>query len=606
MDTSPITPTSPVGGAQLPGTGLSGPQLRSVQPPQDPPRQEPPPGSGIPFADSASPFLRRWGGVLGLLALCLVLFLPGLFVLPPFDRDEARFAQASRQMLESGDFVEIRFQDEPRNKKPIGIYWAQAASASLFGGQTAPIWAHRLPSTLSAIAAVLLVFWGARRLFEDRTAFLAASLLAVSLLTVVEAHLAKTDAAMLAATCAAQMAAALLYVRSRDAAALPQLGGAAVRWGLPLLFWTALGIGVLLKGPVTPMVTLLTLLALAVADRSARWMLALRPLIGLPLAALIVAPWFIAVTQATDGTFVASAVQQDLLPKLIGGHESHGAPPGLYLALLPLCFFPGVLFLVPALREAWANRVAPETRFALAWLIPSWLVFEAIPTKLPHYVLPMYPALALIVAALVMDRERRDSLARWWARLPLALWAIVPLALAGIAVGAPWYLDGGFSPASVIPALVALVGGGLALRFAWQTDAHKAILAGIATATLTYGMILETVLPRIDGFWLSRSAAEMLVPHREGRETIASAGYTEPSLVFLLGTETILTGGQGAAEALAAGAARYALVADRERDAFQSTLTARGVAAEAIDARRGYNYSKGRWVTLALYRRTGP
>src|SRR5882762_12028305 len=94
-----------------------------------------------------------------LAALCLLLYLPGLASIPPLDRDEARFAQASRQMLETGDFLRIRFQDEARNKKPAGIYWLQAAAVAAFSTpESTAIWPYRLPSVVGALAAALLIF----------------------------------------------------------------------------------------------------------------------------------------------------------------------------------------------------------------------------------------------------------------------------------------------------------------------------------------------------------------------------------------------------------------------------------------------------------------
>src|SRR4051794_12147337 len=101
-----------------------------------------------------------------LLALCLLLFLPGQISLQPMDRDEPRFAQASKQMLESGDFVDIRFQGEARHKKPVGIYWAQSAvvaAADAFGVLDAhtTIALYRIPSLLGALGTVLLTYWAA-------------------------------------------------------------------------------------------------------------------------------------------------------------------------------------------------------------------------------------------------------------------------------------------------------------------------------------------------------------------------------------------------------------------------------------------------------------
>src|SRR5712692_6362870 len=122
-----------------------------------------------------------------LAGLCLVLYLPGIAAIPPLDRDEARFAQATRQMLETGDFLQIRFQDEARNKKPAGIYWLQAAAVSAFSTPSATaIWPYRVPSLVGGMAAVLLIFAFGTALFagEDearRRGAIAAVLLATSL-----------------------------------------------------------------------------------------------------------------------------------------------------------------------------------------------------------------------------------------------------------------------------------------------------------------------------------------------------------------------------------------------------------------------------------------
>ncbi|HEX9491210.1 MAG TPA: glycosyltransferase family 39 protein, partial [Stellaceae bacterium] len=317
--------------------------------------------------------------------LCLALYLPGIAALPPLDRDESRFAQATRQMLESGDFLRIRFQDEARNKKPVGIYWLQAASvAALSAAQSNAIWPYRLPSLFGATAAVLLTFALGRALVGSGAALLGAALLAGSLGLVVEAHLAKTDAMLLATAVAAQGALGIIYSRARR-------GGAPAPWPWALLFWAAQGAGLLIKGPVTPLVGLLTAGALSLADRDARWLRALRPLWGVPLMLAMAAPWFIAITAATNGAFLGDAVGHDLLGKLVGAQEAHGAPPGYYLLLIAASFWPGSLLLGPALAWAWQQRAAPAERFLIAWVVPFWIVLELVPTKLPHYILPVYP-----------------------------------------------------------------------------------------------------------------------------------------------------------------------------------------------------------------------
>ena len=166
-----------------------------------------------PFAGGA--IAKRWlrlvrrRPVLALVLAGLVLTVPGLTSLPPLDRDESRYAQATAQMLESGNFIEIRFQDEARNKKPVGIYWLQSlAVAALSEPSARQIWAYRVPSLIGALAAVLFAFWGGRRLFGDGVALLGACWLAACLLVAAEATIAKTDAVLLACVTAMQMAMA--------------------------------------------------------------------------------------------------------------------------------------------------------------------------------------------------------------------------------------------------------------------------------------------------------------------------------------------------------------------------------------------------------------
>src|ERR1700722_3428980 len=216
------------------------------------------------------------------LALCgFLFFLPGFFNIPPIDRDEARFAQATKQMVESGDFVDIRFQDEVRYKKPVGIYWLQAAvveTAATLGLPRAQlrIWLYRVPSLIGAIGAVLLTYWTALAFVTRRAATFAALMICSCVVLSGEARLAKTDAMLLLTVIAAMGALARVYLswqRGEDPAHPP--------WTWPAIFWTALACGVLLKGPLILMFAGLTVLTLAILDRDAAWLWRLRPVWGL-------------------------------------------------------------------------------------------------------------------------------------------------------------------------------------------------------------------------------------------------------------------------------------------------------------------------------------
>src|SRR5437763_1591237 len=459
-------------------------------------------------------WLSGWRPYALLAALCVALYLPGIAAIPPLDRDEARFAQASRQMLETGDFLHIRFQDEARNKKPAGIYWLQAASVAVLSTpESTAIWPYRLPSMVGALGAVLLTFALGGALFARdseepparQVALLAAMLLGSAIVVVAEAHIAKTDAALLAAIVAAQGALGLIYMRER--AGRPALPAIAA------LFWIATIAAILLKGPVGPAIAALTIVTLSVADRDWRWLRGLYPLAGIIFVALAIVPWLIAMQRATEGAFLAGSLGEDFWSKLIGMQESHGAPPFSYLLLAMATFWPGSLMLVPALAHAWRRRTSPAERFLLAWLVPAWIVLELLPTKLPHYVLPLYPALALLTGAALAEgaRAAAPSWLRYADIAAKTLWAMVTLALASALVILPIRFGEGFSAAGIMgaPAMLVLA---TALFYRWPRPPFVA--AALVAVSAAFVVPAGTaVLPGLGRLWVGRSAAALVAAH---------------------------------------------------------------------------------------------
>lgn len=535
--------------------------------------------------------------------LCALLYVPGTAAFPPLDRDEARFAQATKQMLETGDFVGIYFQDEPRNKKPIGIHWLQAASVSVFSDVAdREIWAYRIPSVVGAWLAVLLAYAVGRKLFDSGTAFLGAALLAASVVLVGEAQNAKTDAFLLATIVAAQLALARAYLAHRNA---PEAARPAVPISVAVLFWAALGVSTLVKGPVGPGVVALTVLALGLIERRWRWLGALRPLPGVVLWALIVAPWLIAVSVVTDTGFVTAAVQEDFFPKLIGGQESHGAPPGYFLLTMLIAFWPASLLVLPAVVEVWRRRHETAVRFCLAWLIPSWILFELVPTKLPHYAMPTYPALALLVATTVIAAGARlGAFGSWWAKAWYGLWAAIGLALAGAMLWVPFRFADAFGW-WVFPSVLAVgFAAALGLRFAWTGRVLRAAVAVVACAVVWAAWTAEAFAPNLDRLWGAREVRAALEADSDRGWRLASAGFHEPSLVFLAGTDTRLVDAATAASFLREpgdGRPHYVLVADRYEEAFLDALGEEATRARVVAKIDAFNYSRGRELVLRLY-----
>jgi 4-amino-4-deoxy-L-arabinose transferase-like glycosyltransferase len=536
---------------------------------------------------------RPW---LLLVLLCLSLYLPGLASLPPIDRDEARFVQATRQMLETRDFVRIRFQDEARNKKPVGIYWLQSASVAILSSPAATsVWPYRLVSIGGALAAVLMLFGFGARIFDRRTALVGAGFLAGALDLVFEAHVATTDAALLATAVAAQGSLAMAYLAGRR--------GERFGWPLAVLFWVAQALAILIKGPVVPAISLLTGVCLALAERRATWLKGLHWWWGVPLLLLLVAPWFVLVEQATGGAFLKEAVGHDFLGKVAGGQEAHGAPPGYYLLAMFVSFWPVTLFLGLAATWSWRHRRLPATRLLVAWLVPFWIVLELVPTKLPHYVLPLYPALALLAArALIAHVEEGfQPPSRLWITIPAVLWSLVGAALGAALILLPGWL--GWSFATCLGGMIAAAGILAGLWQFWRVQRGRHGIGGALLAVALAGFVavpgFGVVLPSLDPLWLSRSAANLVAAEAKPGEALGSVGYAEPSLVFLTGTHTQLLPPDFSPLDMKI---PLVLVAHRNDAAFHAGLAAHHLVARARGAVSGFDYSNGHWMTLVLYR----
>lgn len=555
----------------------------------------PPAGEGATRRVRIPALLLRWPRAT-LALLCLALWLPTLLALPPTDRDESRFAQSSKQMLETGDFVDIRFGAEPRYNKPVGIYWLQAATTELAGaGARDRIWTYRLASLIGGILAVWLTWWCTRAFAPPETAFIAGTILAATLLLAAESCIATTDAVLLAATLGMQG----LLLRAHGAVRREK--GARLPLWLCLLGWASLGASILVKGPVGLGVSAATALAVSLWDRDVKWLAAARPLVGVITAAVVVAPWAIAIALESHGAFYQQSLGHDFAAKLATGQETHGAPPGYYLALITISFWPATLFLLPALRQAIASRREPAMRFLLAWAGAAWLLFEIVPTKLPHYILPVYPALAILCAVAVEKGSEPKRSPSGWQIAGIVQCALgFFLLLLALTVLPSRYGSGPEFGVALLSALAALAVG-VALPQAWRGHHASALVTSLIAAVALYGAFSVDTRD-VSELWVSPRLAGLVAQETQVAEPpVVSAGFTEPSLVFLLGTRTRLSDGAGAA-LITAHRGGLALIEDRERAAFLAGLAHAGASAIALKDASGLNYSRGRRVHVTVYR----
>lgn len=352
--------------------------------------------------------------------LCLLTYLLGNASVVLWDRDEPRYAQTSKQMLESGDWVVPRLLDEPREKKPAMIYWLQASAMKAVGPT---VFAARLPSALFVTATIVLLAAAMRKTVGDPLAITTAAVLASNLLVIVAAKLSITDGVLLPFATLAQLSLCSILFRTG-------------RWRDFVLFGVAQGLALLTKGPVIPAVSLLTAIAWWILGRfprrqnanvspvisdprmlqpgikppARRWTTWAGVALAIAIAIVIFLPWWIAIEHRSPG-WTTRVLHNEVINRAATPQEGHKGPPGFYFATIWGTFLPWSLLLPIALWTAWPQRNEPTVRFALAAVIGPWILFEVAATKLPHYLLPVYPALAYLVARWIIQRGRQRAAA---------------------------------------------------------------------------------------------------------------------------------------------------------------------------------------------------
>jgi len=372
-------------------------------------------------------------------------------------------------------------------------------------------------------------------------------------------------------------------------------------WSSPAIFWTALAGGILLKGPLILMFVGLAIVMLAILDRNANWLWRLKPVWGLMWLLVLVLPWFAAIFWRAGQTFFTDSVGGDMLAKFVG-QESHGAPPGVYLLLFWVTFGPGAVLAGLAMPAVWRARREPGAQYLLAWLIPSWIVFEVVLTKLPHYVLPLYPAIAILAVGAM---ERRVLSRAPWIVRGTAWWFVVPAGCSVLAI------VGGITLTRQ-PVFFAWPFVGLALIFgliAWwlyeDSHAERSLLNAVVSALFLSFAAYGAVAPALTRLFPSPEVARALRNVTCVGPKIASAGFHEPSLVFMTDTSTLLTDGSRAADFLNQGTCRFALVEQRSERNFVARAEAIGLRYNVLTRIDGYNFSQGKAISIAIFRSEG-
>ncbi len=472
---------------------------------------------------------KRWIFLAILSALALV-YLLGNDAIQLWDRDEPRYAQTSRQMLASGDWVVPRFLDTVRTAKPVLIYWCQASAMAVLGDNA---FAARLPSAVAMLVTLALLAGAMAREVGSNRALWTAFVFGTCGLAIGSAKMCLTDSVLLLFTTIGQLCIYRIW-----------------RYGVTP--WTAIVLGVtiglagLTKGPVAVGVHVMTILLLALIDWRVRppertpFSAAQFPIVVpavLAVAFVVVFPWLYLIQDRSPG-FLTQSISHDVIERARSGHEGHRWPPGFYTVAVWATFFPWSLLLPAAAVNAWRQRHQPATRFAVAAIVGPWIMFELVAGKLPHYVLPAYPALAYLVADMLIRASRGafKDLRKWDFKIAVWIWALLVTVLgfggwAGVVLAKQY--DAGLMLAA---SLLAVAGGltGVATAIGIQRNRAFAaaramgigMMAMIAVASLMY-------LPRYEPLRISsRIVQVMTAAGMQPGEHGMMIDYKEPSLAF--------------------------------------------------------------------------
>ena len=546
--------------------------------------------------------------ILGSLIILIILALSsGQYSIPPIDRDEARFAQASSQMIQTGDYVNIKFQDEIRAKKPIGIYWLQAFSAKIFGQED--IGSYRIPSLLSSIITLAFVGLISRLIFPFYQSLIVTLLFSSSIVFMGEAHLAKTDATLLCLICVQQYF--LLKI------ILHQDNTFKVKYLYPILVWLAFSFGVLVKGPLSIAILFPTVIAFSIIQKSISLIKSLRPLLGFLICTLVILPWFLAIDEATNGMFLQKAFQEDFFSKLESGQEGHGAMPGTHLLTLSISIWPIATFLPCLILFILQNKTNIIIKFLMCWILPFWSIIELIPTKLLHYPLPVLPAIAILAIGGLLQFKSNIKKIKSVLLRKITYISSILFSFGGIILsGGIFYISSKFNIENdyfltfftILLVLIAIIIFILShtLIFNFKTlylDISKSfyniLLAIIALGSIFNIIKYNFVLPELDYLHPSKAIIKKL--KKVKADAVASSGYHEPSLVFLLNGNVLLSNPHEAAIFMAEGKNNVALIEKNDLKQFLETTNDLNLKINEISIVKGFNIAKGRHVEIYIF-----
>ncbi len=537
-------------------------------------------------------------------ALLIAIIILALYLLIStrttlWDRDEPRYARAAVEMVESGNYLVPAFNGQMWLDKPPLLYWLMSVPVRLLGPTE---FACRFFGAVGSAITALLTFFIGRRLFGTKAGLWAMAILASTLMMLVVGSSALTDAILL------PIIVAVMVVFTMSI-------GSVVTTAYVILIGIALGLGMLAKGPIGLMPIIVILVTLWLGKRFkldfkiSYWQIGAALLLGF----LIFSAWALPANKVSNGEFFRFFIGRHVISRAIKPMEHHGGNFLLYLPyyliVIIVGFFPWTLHLPGALSAIAGGRVGGSNGriFLFGWIAPPLIIMTLAVTKLPHYILFIWPALALAVGGTIVASQQnmlndRDKI---WLRR--GGWFFAPLVIAiaiGLIIG-PWFVEvPGLCWSGLVSGIVLLVMMVIAIH--WQQANRPEVSAKVMLIGMFIFMIpvLFGVLPAVEQVKLSPPIAVAVKAKTLQNVPVATYKYGEPTLNFYIGRKIEVLQSEEAVVEWAKQPVPGVLVIPSDKlDEIQKRY---GVLhLDKLISKKGYNYSKGRELELVALARRG-
>lgn len=544
-----------------------------------------------PLDYTSTNFLRARDRIV-LTGFLFAILLPGTIDVSLFDRDEGWYAQTTREMVASGDWIIPRYLGESRYYKPPLMFWCSGLSVLALGRSE---FALRLPGVVATVAAMLVLAEFAARHWGRGAGYWSAAVAGSSLGPNLAGGLMLPEGYL------------LLFLTLAMICWMQKLGAAsadgtvrrtkAYSYG----FWVASALACLAKGPAMLVVIVPCFLAFLWTEPPRGSTIAQRvrhvwPGPGWYVGLLIGAPWYIAVACLDWAAFKSDFIDYHTVSRLREPIEGHRGFPGYYIVTGLILLWPWAALMPGAIANAWrVRRDDAITRRLLVWLVVPWLAFEFISTKLPYYVLPLLPPMAMLTGRELARVTTVGSMRLRFEPTAYRVWlggiAFAGAAFVGVAIrfsqAPPAFALGAAGAVLLLTAVICSF-----FRMATPWRARAGIL--VASMVIFYQIIGWWAVPKAEPLRLSRRIADHVNATAHENDIVLADGFAEPSMFYYLdreGRELTVKNGR-----IREAGESFILVADeRKLDPLQDVLTIDRASGRMIE---GFNYVRGRHVRV--------